>query len=376
MGALTKVLTLVVFVRAQRISGLDMTDGGNRQEHAALCSVFAMAGRKLDIPMIDPLAEDDYKYIQELNFTVAPETWQKKFYKEADRTTVHGDANAASLQNVGEERHWPDWKEAAQAFRKESKESRVKELLEPPLTSTARVIAAVEVAAIAASAWTIKQDYPVLTAEQKAYAATNPPPDLAKALFGGGATTAETVTANDPFGKSVGSTARDQICDVGHANSGIKCATAMLACVCEPHNAQATTNGECTEKAKPVGNWNGGVSGPSQADMQKLAKSCGTPPSTKLTRTEIRASVTHLRSLIHFDTNDGYLGHYSGTGCNGSKGHGICVKFTNLMTSDKTQFETKTWVAKFVQAAEIMDSLQQTAAKAAAVNAQLKNMKV
>ncbi|SCU69157.1 Trypanosomal VSG domain containing protein, putative [Trypanosoma equiperdum] len=149
----------------------------------------------------------------------------------------------------------------------------------------------------------------------------------------------------------------------------------MLACICEPDNSNAADNHECTEKAKPTGNWYSGASGPDAADLQKLAKSCGTPPTTTLTAAEIQSEIAHLRSVIHIDGNDGYLGHYSGTGCNGSKGHGICVKFTALMTADKTQFETKTWVAKFVAAAQIMDSLRDTAAKAAQVNAQLKTMK-
>nr|ARB50909.1 variant surface glycoprotein [Trypanosoma brucei] len=149
----------------------------------------------------------------------------------------------------------------------------------------------------------------------------------------------------------------------------------MLACICHQDNSNPTTNHECTEKAKPTTAWTSGGTAPTAVDLQKLAKSYGAPPATKLTSAEVQAAVANLRSLIHVDTNDGYLGHYSGTGYIGNSGNGICVKFKALMTTDKTQFEKKTWVAKFVQAADIMDSLRDSTTKAAQVNAQLASMK-
>nr|ARB50756.1 variant surface glycoprotein [Trypanosoma brucei] len=279
MAALIKAFTLVVFVLAQRISGFDIPDGGNRRDHAALCSCFTMAGRKLDVPQIDPLAEDEYKYIHELNFTVAPETWQKKFYKEADRTTVHDDANGTSLKNVGEEHYWDDWKEAATAFKKGNKDNRVKEILAALLSSEAKEIAAVDLAAITESAWNIKSQYPKLTDNQKAYTTTNPPPAIAAALFGGKTTEAGAVTQNDPFGQAIASTQRADVCKTDATATGPATATAMLACICHQDAANAATNHECTEKAKPSTAWKSGGPAPTAVDLQKLAKSCGTPPT-------------------------------------------------------------------------------------------------
>nr|APD73673.1 variant surface glycoprotein 1125.1477 [Trypanosoma brucei] len=329
MAALTKVLTLLRFLLLALPSEADMGDGGNRAEHAALCAFISMAGRKLEIPVIEPLNDEAYKYLQELNFTLAPKDWQSQFYKDTDRSAVHANAQDSGLKNRGEDKYWADWAAAAEAFKKGATTIRIQSGDPQDLGNESRAIAAAEIAEITEHAAQIRSGYPDVAEQKKLYEPTNPPASVAIAIFGDAASTADNLVEDKVFGKAVGNAARENACSTTGADPKPLTAMAMLTCVCGRANANAPTNFECTKAAKPSGTWTTSSTAHTKPDMEKLAKSCGPPPAAKITLEEIRTAIARFRSLVHTDATHGYFGHYEQTNCDGNSGNGICVKFTN-----------------------------------------------
>nr|AGH60850.1 variant surface glycoprotein 1949 [Trypanosoma brucei] len=190
MAALTKVLTLLIFLVLALPSEAAMGDGGNRAEHAALCAFISMAGRKPEIPELEPLNNEAYKYIQELNFTLAPPAWQAQFYTTTDKATVNGNAQDAGLKNRGEDKYWADLAQEAAAFKKDATTNRVKKSGPQELGNESRALAAAEIAEITDHAAQIRAEYPNVAEQKKLYEPTTPPTSVAIALFGDEGSTA------------------------------------------------------------------------------------------------------------------------------------------------------------------------------------------
>nr|APD75545.1 variant surface glycoprotein 1125.5467 [Trypanosoma brucei] len=297
-------LALLVIIGPKLARSANMEYGENRAEHAALCAFIRMAGGAVEVPTVEPLDKDDYNYIQELNFTLSPADWQAKFYKEPHRKTVHDDAESAGIKDGTAQDFWADWKAAAEALKQGADSKKVKKAVTPELTKTAKQLAGEQLTAIALEAKQLLKAYPKISPEAAKYSSAQLTATLTSAALGEGNAAIATIDANKPFSATV-SGGRAEACTVKKAGVRPASALATLACICHKPDANAVTNGACTEKAEAATAWTSGTTPPDKSDYQKLAKSCGTPAKEPITREELEHALATVRSLIHTDGENG-----------------------------------------------------------------------
>ncbi|EAN77439.1 variant surface glycoprotein (VSG, atypical), putative [Trypanosoma brucei brucei TREU927] len=358
-------LALLVIIGPKLAAGENMVYGENRAEHAALCAFIRMADRAVAVPTVEPLDKDDYNYIQELNFTLSPAEWQAKFYKEAERKTVHDNADSAGIKDADEAEFWDDWKAAAEALKQGEDNQKVKQAVTPELTKTAKQLAAVQLAAIALEVKQLLKRYPNVNPEAAKYQSASPTAAIMAAALGQGDAKATNIDASKPFSATVSGN-RQTVCEV--KTSGVRPATALatLTCICHKDNGNPVTDGACTEKAEASTAWTSSATPPDSSDYQKLAKSCGAPPQEPITTTELEHAIATVRALIHTDGTNGYLGAFRGTDCSGASNSGMCIKFTGLVASPEKENELQ-WLTTIKTIATNLKHLEQ--AKAAAATA-------
>nr|ARB51027.1 variant surface glycoprotein [Trypanosoma brucei] len=212
-------LALLLIIGPKLATSGNMGYGENRAEHAALCAFIRIASRAVEVPTVESLNQSAYNYIQELNFTLSPDEWQAKFYKEADRKTVQETAIAAGLKDVGEAEFWNDWKAAAAAVRHGSDNQQIKKTVTPELTKTKKQLAAVKLAAIALEAREILKRYPKANAEAAKYQTISPTATITAAALGEGNTNPGNIDVNKPFSATV-TGARQNVCTVKKSGVG------------------------------------------------------------------------------------------------------------------------------------------------------------
>nr|AGH60810.1 variant surface glycoprotein 1904 [Trypanosoma brucei] len=219
--------------------------------HGALCNFVAMLSREVSVPQIEPPADSDYSLIIELNFSTSPEDWQKKFYKTETRETVHENAAAAKLENVGEKQLWQHWKQAAETLQKGSTNKRVKQTLDPGLNERQQTLAAAELTVVAQTATAARAMCPTVKTEVAALTAEEAKQTIAKAITGEETGSIQKATDATIFGAAITGVPRATVCTVGDTGANPQTALAALSCVCVKNSSDAVGDGTCT--ARPPG---------------------------------------------------------------------------------------------------------------------------
>nr|AGQ49959.1 variant surface glycoprotein [Trypanosoma brucei] len=337
-------LALAVFHTATIVTEANIPTGANRQEHAALCAVIALASADLDIP--DPTKMDDQSFqaIQNLNFSTADDEWKSSFYKGGDTTKVQEEATSYHKNFPGYEQSWPVWVAAATAVGAKDKPDETKQTKADTLNGQVRQIAHRKVRGLARQAQQLKD-----AAEQEAgipgeFTSTAQLKALQTAILGTATADASTVTANQAFGGAPDN-ARPTACTVDGQASHAKTAPAQLACLC----TKATGGGEtavadvCTKAAGGSTGWHTGTTAPGNDDIQAAVKSCLSGKGAKTTPEKLREVVAGVRKLVHRSGTTAYLGAHETGSCNGSQGTGICLSFSNYDTNPKESFDKLGW---------------------------------
>nr|AGH60010.1 variant surface glycoprotein 1070 [Trypanosoma brucei] len=370
MLARTAVILLISL--ANLVSCGDIGAGANRDVHTALCAFVSMAGGTVEIPQVPSLAQADYDSIQTLNFSTSTDAWQSMFYSDAKRTEVHETDTKAKQEGKEYAEFWSDWTATATKAAAERSDSKSKITVAGAMDAVAKRLAHAKIAGIADEARKIKQRFTVLPPELGAITASTAAATLAKAAFGAQCVTSDTVTDSQPFG-AANSGNRNTNCEPGTPNPKPISALGTLACTCLKANANNPT-GVCTEKADGGGTWQkngGGV--PSQADFRTLAKTCGSGKNKKITFQDIQQAISRLAGLLHTDETDGYLGAFVASGCTGSSGEGICVKFPGYYADSNKGVQKLQWVQQLGTLAGQLKQIEEKRQEAEEVNKILKS---
>nr|APD74262.1 variant surface glycoprotein 1125.2839 [Trypanosoma brucei] len=170
---------------------------------------------------------------------------------------------------------------------------------------------------------------------------------IKEAAFGVSTATPASVTQDKAFGCAINRDTRENVCVGEAASKKVKSAVTALVCLCMKStkvNYTAQT-GFCTDKADGTTGWDSATSSPNTGDTTKIAKSCHSKKGQEITPRNLIAATEKLKSLIHTDGTHGYLGAYKTSGCNGSSGHGVCVKFTGYLADHDTTIKKLTWLS-------------------------------
>nr|APD74117.1 variant surface glycoprotein 1125.2651 [Trypanosoma brucei] len=357
-----RVACVAAFLAAPVMAG-NMASGDNKAVHAALCDFFSMLGRDVNVPEVPAANEADYNFLHELNFSLAPQDWQRKFYEGDERTKVQPSATAAGIVKAGEDRWWPSWAKAATTLKKGAENNAVLAEAKKATSDTARRIAQTTIARLTEQAAEELGLYPARTGLRAELTQDAAREEITAAVLGSSKKTAANVDDTDVFGATIAGKGRAEVCEAKTATPNANSGLAMLACVCMAAATNPVADSACTKDlaSAPQGT-NGGDIG--NTNLQKLLKSCGSKPATKVTAEEIRQALQHMKALIHGGDTDGYIGTKLGTDCSGSSASGMCVKFTALATSGDTVINHLTFISKVTNLASRLTALAEAAAEA------------
>nr|APD75322.1 variant surface glycoprotein 1125.5194 [Trypanosoma brucei] len=335
------VIGMLLVFNSPKGADATMAAGSNRGEHAALCDFVALAEAGADFVAPSTNDEATYKYIQRINFTVAPTEWQAKFYSDKGRKIVHKGADSACFAASGAEIYWKDWADATVELAKadnqpEFKDSGVKELSENQKAAARNTISEP-----AQRAKEVKEHFS--KASTGAEGLTEPKANAVLKLAAYGDVTKGPTNVDEPkvFKATTGSDSRSSVCEAATEEKKVVTIAVALTCLClKPTGGAGTavTDGACTNKADGTNGWEAGTSAAESTDTQQILQTCPLYKSTKASAAAIRQALARLRNLIHVDAGPDYLGAYLGTVCSGSNDRGFSVRLANYGTNGDEAF--------------------------------------
>nr|APD75690.1 variant surface glycoprotein 1125.5642 [Trypanosoma brucei] len=210
----------------------NMASGDNKVVHAALCDFVSMLERDVNVPQVPAANDAYYNFLHELNFSLAPQDWQRKFYEDGERTKVHPTATAAGIVKAGEEKWWKSWAQAATASKKGTENNAALAEANKATSEAARRIDQTTIAQLTEQAAEELGLYPTRTGLKAELTQTAAKKEIAAAVLGSSTKTAANVGDADVFGAAIGSTARAAVCEAKAGTPNANSSLAMLACVC------------------------------------------------------------------------------------------------------------------------------------------------
>nr|AGH59914.1 variant surface glycoprotein 741 [Trypanosoma brucei] len=351
----------------------DVTVGGNRQAYSALCGIVALAEGDINVPPEPAITSDDYYFVQLLNLSSSGDEWQKMFYTNDTPKKVHNTAEAAGQGKKGYEEYWEDWKKAAEQLLTTPTPPRLEATGISKLTPAQRKLAHGEIAKLAGKAIQIKKQIDGL--EKGKIDAASAAATVKTAVYGAGATTAASTTLVSAFGADPDNSARDTVCEAGSGNQKVKTVAAALACLCMKAAGGGAGNWQdstCTKKADGSTGWDSGSSAPNIADIKTALKACPKRAQEAARSADLTTAVDNVLNNIEAGESDGYIGHFVTTGCNGSKGNGICVKITGYTANPAAAIAKVPWIHNIQELATELNKREVAAQEIHRLNQMLK----
>nr|APD73444.1 variant surface glycoprotein 1125.1202 [Trypanosoma brucei] len=368
-------LALAVFHTVTIVTEANIPTGANRQEHAALCAVIALASADLDIT--DPTKMDDQSFqaIQNLNFSTADDEWKSSFYKNGDTTKVQEEATSYHKNFPGYEQSWPVWVAAATAVGAKTKPQEITDSTADKLSNAARKAVHGKLKYLADAAVKLKEQ---MVSDEDApadFTVSTQKAALETAIFGQAGATTATVAADKAFGAAPHNT-RATACTADGTNGKAKTAAAQLSCVChKAGNGHTGVTGACTKAADGDTAWNDGTSGIADTDLQAIAKTCPSGKGSPITSSRLRAAVDNVRQLVHQTSGGAYLGTYLSGTCDGIQANGVCITFPSYAADAKQSFNKLGWPTVLETLATNLDKRISHNIKMTAINTALQKTK-
>nr|APD72702.1 variant surface glycoprotein 1125.1030 [Trypanosoma brucei] len=329
--------------------------GQNSQEHAALCALVKLARAGITVPEPSTTALSEYNKIVKLNMSVAPNSWRSMFFKDATTTKPNENPAAAGISHNLWEKQWPGWLEAERQLSQNKDDPDVEAAALSDLTEPKRRAAAAIIAPIAAEAAIyVKNIRPDVT-DASSLAGDKPSERLAQAVFGESKLTADQPDVAKVLTATPGNN-RINVCSTDHANK-LKALLGAAICLCHKDNTGAI-EGACGATIACETAWTDGSVLPTQSDVTKLMKSCGSIANHTISGGDLETKLTTLTELIKVKNTDGYLGSFI-DGCSGNSANGMCVKFTNYATNPADALAKVPWLENIrLLAADIKTRLE------------------
>nr|APD75407.1 variant surface glycoprotein 1125.5301 [Trypanosoma brucei] len=330
---LLRILTVVLMVQTlEKVSAENIQAAENAQVFSAMGDIVATAEGGLQLQAISYTAEADCDYIEKPNMTAVKYSWQKMFIEKDEPLKVFDNTDKANQKNKGYEKLWPTWKKAVEAVKAKQEDAEIKDSGLKDLKGASAVAARNKLVVISAEAAAAMEeaDNPAAKTDEPSNTTLN---ELLKTAVCGDKSAKETsYTVTNIFGAAT-TGARTAACDTATAPTTAMHKTVLAALMCCCYKDQTTGVEEvCFTGLSITTAWNGNTQAPDQADMQKISKKCGKHSAGEATSAVIDPLLQGVKRLITTSNNDGYLGAYQNTGCNGQNTGGICFKIAHYKT--------------------------------------------
>nr|APD73667.1 variant surface glycoprotein 1125.1469 [Trypanosoma brucei] len=331
-------IALVAMLARRFFDAANITTAENKIIHGAVCEFVGMLDRPVDVQNMPLRNDKDYNFLQAVNFSLAPEEWQKKFYTDAERKAVQPSAEAAKVNNQGGDKWWPSWKKAAETVKAENKAGdKIKQAVEELKTRRQKDIAQAEISALTEEAKEALDQYPTGEQLDKELTEQAAQATITAAVLGTHDAKITSVTDEQAFGAAITGTARDAVCKAQTTKPNANTAAAILACICAPDATTPVTGGACTPGLKSTHTWTSTGGNLGNTKLAAFLNSCKPKTTSKVTATKISTAIKNLRQHILADTSNGYLVAFWKTGCTGSSASWMFVTFTNLAADERKQ---------------------------------------
>nr|APD73090.1 variant surface glycoprotein 1125.254 [Trypanosoma brucei] len=323
----------------------DIVGGANRAEKAAICNIIALTDSEIKIPAILLLTDDDYQFIQALNFSVSTPAWKSLVYKGKDTKAVHDTPKEAQKTGLGCEGFLNDWKKATQRITTDPMKEKVKASGTMALTEQRLIIARKAPSDAASEIQILRKLYSTNSRPTKAITNQELAKTLNTAVYGADTKPSPNPARNTVFGgESSGN--REALCTVAAGTSKAATVLTTLACLCNK-GTNAVDTPVCSKGGNGADAWEGSTgagTNPSDTELKTIAESCSDMKGTKITHHELSRRVEAVTKLIHVESTAGYLGTFVSSDCNGSSGNSVCVKFPNFNTNAEQALQNLKWI--------------------------------
>nr|AGH60971.1 variant surface glycoprotein 399 [Trypanosoma brucei] len=363
--AVTALLALVLTAKQEKTA---IPKGANEQEFGAFCAIIDLARSEIttkQFPNQTAAMEGD---ILALNFSLADDSWQKRFSKDGAKKEWIKELPAGTTDPGNWQKTWPKWAAAAEKLGTAGSTQEIKNSGFETLNAIEKAKAKASVTQIAAEAQFLTHKIAEKETAGKKHTPASIKAALNEAIYG----IKQTDTPNfEPTKNYDGShsQARATIC-VG-LGSGKKTNTiaGAIYCICGQDNSNAEK--VCTRSQTDSHKWTSSTDAMAKLGFDEIVKHCGGPTKTHLTSTLLMVLINKIKNLIRVGT-DGYLGALeSGSSCDGNKNNGICIKYTGYDGTAGQDFAAIPWAHKLLVLHDELQQQEAAIAEAATLEQQL-----
>nr|APD72769.1 variant surface glycoprotein 1125.1453 [Trypanosoma brucei] len=263
--ALLLLLSSRNFVDRASTAGQDYV---NQADLAAICRVVAISESSKPVNSVSTLTDEDVHEIDEINLTIAEDNRKNKFAtnedqkKEPPKACTEADSKEDCLK------HWSRWEQTSIRLSKTLASKKILQIQPDKLNSHAARATRLSVAALAAVAHAIKDDFDATIKPRISAGDDDPYLMLKRAIFRGKATGDETTNCQATMTAS-----RANDCKLPSAGQAL-CFAAV--CICAQDSTQTKELcGTEASKGTGVGTW---AAGQVQQKWQHVIAACGKLP--------------------------------------------------------------------------------------------------
>nr|AGH60031.1 variant surface glycoprotein 1091 [Trypanosoma brucei] len=340
-------------------------------EHAhlflQLCDLVNLAQRPASTKLSEAAGRTSYLSIVKLNNSIGTQAWQQviKAYNEppSSAQTATPVGKAAENPNPRE----PYWKAAAKEVPNEVERKKVLAAAGLQEAADTRLAAYRKIQRpIAEQAFITMNDIVSIANGQAKDAATQAARALKKAAYGRTDFSPNAATATDAKGEGGDAASRQDLC--GRPNTGAKANTIaqVILCLC----AYDTDSRAFCESTQTAANLN--LAGTPNTHLTNLLSLCPASTDTEApTVSEINTKLAKVLAQVKSKATDVYLGHFSGTGCDGTAANGVCIMYTANNKAAQDKFNKIQWISELQKAAKLQRQHELAQAELKGLTAQL-----
>nr|AGH60955.1 variant surface glycoprotein 379 [Trypanosoma brucei] len=347
----------------------DIAQGANRAEFLTLCKILQLHGGKPQTTEPQLKGDTIEHELNKLNLTLSEEDWKKKFN--------NGGASSNDDQKIPDDKksdqtwtdRWPKWLKAREETKTAEKEAEVlRQANMHTLTAVQKKWAAQQLQPILERVEQInrlqKQEYPTTKFAVLKTAQTT----IKEEIYGKQASGDNDVGTSKLYGgNSAKPTTVQQACT--GAGESHKAATVVGTILCLCAKATSGVEGSCVPRQAYTTTWNPNTPN-DQAAWTDLAKYCPQRLHKEFTAQELKEHLLTLRTAIHSDGTNRYLGAYLQNNCDGNAANGICVKYNNAAAA-AANLDKVPWIDKPNTLAHDLSAAEKAVSEAEKLNEKL-----
>nr|ARB50700.1 variant surface glycoprotein [Trypanosoma brucei] len=347
--------------------------GPTTGEHAHLfhnlCELLTAPTRISQTPDDTYTAKTDYLDILQLNTSLSDAEWRKKFAKPGQGKPRPEYTTPKQGEDTIQKERWPDWIAAEEALEEPNKAAAIEKRAGlGGASGTDKQLYLQLLQPVAEQAAAINVELNSLTQD----AAPDTPANIIQALntglFGQPDSAATKLDNNKLKNAAASHTA---LCGTSGTSAKAEALITIALCVCgkgaDSGEADLCITNQADDQVEATLN--------NLKDLgEDLIKHCQTS-SNPITSAELTAAIKTLKAKFTTKTTNMFIGSYTGTGCNGNTGQGVCAMYKTASKSDVEKINNMPWRKELIKASNLLHSREAKRAQILAGNKKLQKLK-